>query len=165
MKKLIIASLLISLCSFGAMAQHRTIGLRMSNVLEVSYQRNVSDVNFWEFDGGFWNFGNGAQASAIYNWIIASPEWSPEGEWNWYLGVGGSMGLVWGNKYHYGDEELGCFLGVAGLVGLEYNFWFPLTLSADFRPVVGPYFGDGVYFYDRIIFDAFWPTISARYRF
>ena len=31
--------------------------------------------------------------------------------------------------------------GVAGRIGVEYNFWFPLQLSFDWRPVIGPEFG------------------------
>ncbi len=165
MKKILLVGLLLSACSFGAFAQHRAIGARVSNTLEVSYQREAGESNFWEFDGGLWHFGDGAQASAIYNWIVASPDWTSKGEWNWYAGVGGSLGMVWGEKYHNGSEDLGCFVGVAGLVGLEFNFWFPLQVSADLRPVVGPYFGDGVTFHSDVFLNAFWPTLSARYTF
>lgn len=164
MKKVIFISFL-ALCTLAATAQHRAIGLRLSNTLEVSYQMNASGTNFWEFDGGLWHFGDGAQASAIHNWIFASPDWSPKGDWNWYAGVGGALGLVWDEHYHQGSEDLGCFVGVAGLVGLEYNFWFPLQVSADLRPVIGPYFGDGVCFHSDVFLNAFWPTISARYLF
>lgn len=163
MKKVLLLSVALSFCSLSLFAQHRAIGLRLSNAVEVSYQREAGSANFWEFDGGLWNFGNGAQASALYNWIIASPDWTSKGDWNWYLGVGGSTGLVWGNSYHHGSEDVGCFIGVAGMCGLEYNFWFPLSVSADFRPVIGPYFGDGVTFYGKVLYSAFWPTLSARY--
>lgn len=165
MKKILIASLIMTLCSLGAMAQHRAIGLRLSNTVEVSYQRTAGETNFWEFDGGVWNFGNGAQASAVYNWIIASPEWSPKGEWNWYLGVGAGTGVIWGDEYFQGDEDLGCFVGVAGMLGLEFKFWFPLTVSADVRPIIGPYFGDGVHFSNYWLSALYWPTLSARYTF
>jgi len=165
MKRIFLVSVLVSMCAFASMAQHRAIGLRLSNCVEASYQRSVGEANFWEFDGGLWEFGNGAQASALYNWIIASPEWSPKGEWNWYLGVGAGVGMVWGKDYVHGDEELGCFVGVAGMLGLEYKFWFPLAVSADIRPVVGPYFGDGVHFNPHILSGLYWPTLSARYTF
>jgi hypothetical protein len=29
------------------------------------------------------------------------------------------------------------FLGAAGRAGVEYDFWFPLQLSLDFRPTLG----------------------------
>ncbi|MCQ2608610.1 MAG: hypothetical protein MJ197_07995 [Bacteroidales bacterium] len=164
MKKLLVVALL-SMFTMGAMAQHRAIGARLSNVVEVSYQRQASGSNFWEFDGGLYDLGLGAQVSAVHNWVIASPDWSPKGEWNWYLGVGASVATIWGEAYHQGNENLGIFAGVAGMVGLEYTFWFPLQLSADFRPVVGPYIGDGVHFNGDLLFHAFWPTISARYKF
>ena len=165
MKKVLMFFVLFSMCALGAMAQHRAIGLRLSNAVEVSYQREAGEANFWEFDGGLWNFGNGAQASAVYNWIIASPEWSPKGEWNWYLGVGAGAGVVWGPNYHYDSEDIGCFVGVAGMLGLEYKFWFPLAVSADFRPIIGPYFGDGVHFNPHLLGALYWPTLSARYTF
>lgn len=163
MKKVII-SLLFGMLATGAFAQSRAVGVRVSNVLEVSYQFNATKPNFWELDGGVWNSGKGAQASIIHNWVIASPDWTSEGEWNWYLGVGGQMGMVWNNAYNDNDG-LGCFVGVAGMFGLEYTFEFPLQLSADVRPFVGPYFNDGVSFNSQVLFNTFWPTVSARYMF
>ena len=49
-------------------------------------------------------------------------------------------------------------LGVAGQVGLEYTFWFPLQLSLDIRPQLG------------LVNSAFgiwgwYPHLSVRYRF
>lgn len=164
MKKVFLISLLVSLFGIGAFAQSRAVGFRVSNVLEVSYQFNATRPNFWELDGGLWNTGKGAQASIIHNWVIASPNWTSEGEWNWYLGVGGQMGLVW-DKLYNDNEDLGCFVGVAGMFGLEYTFDFPLQLSADVRPFIGPYFNDGVTFNSQVFFKAFWPTVSARYMF
>ncbi len=164
MKKLLVVALL-SMFSMGAMAQHRAIGARLSNVLEVSYQRQASGSNFWEIDGGVWSNLHGAQASAVHNWVIANPDWTSKGEWNWYLGVGAGVATVWDNAYHHGNENLGLFVGVAGMVGLEYTFWFPLQLSADFRPMVGPYIGDGVHINGDVLLNVLWPTISARYKF
>ena len=165
MKKLFLIGLIVSLCATGSYAQSRAIGLRLSNSFEVSYQMDAGSSNFWEFDGGMWYWGRGCQATALYNWILASPRWSSRGDWNWYAGVGGSLGFIWANRYHHGNEDLGCFVGVAGICGLEYNFWFPLNVSVDFRPVVGPYFGDGVWFNTDVFVSAFYPTISARYIF
>lgn len=165
MKKGILICLFFSVFSVGAFAQHRAIGARLSSTLEASYQREAGSSNFWEFDGGLWMNGCGTQASAVYNWIVASPHWAPKGEWNWYVGVGGGLGVIWGNAYHQGAEDVGCYVGVAGMVGLEYTFWFPLQVSADFRPIVGPYFGDGVSFNTSAFLNAFWPTVSVRYRF
>lgn len=76
-------------------------------------------------------------AAATYDWLnpfnTVIP-WNHKGEWNWYMGVGG------GASYWFGG-----FLnvGVAGRIGVEYDFWFPLQLSFDWRPVIGPdiYFG------------------------
>lgn len=71
-------------------------------------------------------------AAATYDWLnpfnTVIP-WNHKGEWNWYMGVGG------GASYWFGG-----FLnvGVAGRIGVEYDFWFPLQLSFDWRPVIGP---------------------------
>ena len=164
MKKVLLISLLLNLATMGAFAQSRAIGVRFSNVLEVSYQFDAAKPNFWELDGGLLNMGKGAQASIIHNWIIGSPNWTSQGEWNWYLGVGGLMGLTWDNTYN-DNGNLGCYMGVAGMFGLEYTFDFPLELSADVRPFVGPYINDGVSFNTRVLANSFFPTVSARYRF
>ena len=49
-------------------------------------------------------------------------------------------------------------LGVAGQVGLEYTFWFPLQLSFDIRPVLGLGFNYGFHW-------SVMPAIGVRYRF
>ena len=66
--------------------------------------------------------------------------WDEEGEWHWYMGVGGAAGYVaW--------ADLG-FFGAAGRVGIEYDFTFPMQISIDYRPVIGVAFngaGAGCY--------------------
>jgi hypothetical protein len=55
------------------------------------------------------------------------------------------------------------YLGVAGNVGVSYSFKFPLQISADFRPVIGPYFGKNISgFYSSGLFDG---AISVRWKF
>ncbi|MEE1183368.1 MAG: hypothetical protein UHZ06_02640, partial [Paludibacteraceae bacterium] len=57
--------------------------------------------------------------------------------WNWYAGVGAGVGF-WGFNNIYG------FGGVAGRIGIEYNFWFPMQLSLDYRPIIGVGGSNGV---------------------
>lgn len=91
--------------------------------------------------------------------------WDKKGKWNWYLGVGAAGGYGWKDKikitdlvdgnrvyegwsvyaptkstiWNSGDyyvQNWG-YIGAAGRVGVEYEFWFPLVISADFRPTLG----------------------------
>ena len=62
--------------------------------------------------------------------MIAQPNWTSRGEWGFYAGPGASVGLGLGEANYL-------TLGVAGMVGLEYSFWFPLQLSLDFRQHIG----------------------------
>ncbi|MCQ2369016.1 MAG: hypothetical protein MJ007_00875 [Paludibacteraceae bacterium] len=85
----------------------------------------------------------GVEAAATYDWInpggVRFP-WSHKGSWNWYVGVGADVAYMHiinvggGKGSHWGS------VGVAGRIGVEYNFWFPLQLSFDYRPVIGPAF-------------------------
>ncbi len=45
------------------------------------------------------------------------------------MGVGGAIQTNFG--FNAG------FVGAAGRIGIEYDFWFPLQLSIDFRPTLG----------------------------
>ncbi len=59
--------------------------------------------------------------------------WDKKGEWHWFMGVGGSGGFVFPNAVYNGWW----YAGVAGHIGFEYDFWFPLQLSLDWRPSIG----------------------------
>jgi hypothetical protein len=56
--------------------------------------------------------------------------WDYKGDWNWNLGVGAGAGI-------YGFKDPTVYVGAVGHVGVEYNFWFPLQLSVDWRPNIG----------------------------
>ncbi len=76
----------------------------------------------------------GVEAAATYDWIFPIRSWQEKGEWNWYAGVGAGAGYFW---------PASGYVGAAGRIGVEYNFWFPLQLSFDWRPIVGPVFSFG----------------------
>ena len=139
-----------------AVAQPRAIGVRLGNGLEVSYQHTL-DNNFIQADLGLMGFGANINANATYNWTLAKPQWTDRGEWSVYAGPGAGLGLGWVGGASYFN------IGVVGMVGLEYTFWFPLQLSIDLRPQIGCVFAKnvGAAFYS----DSWVPALSVRYRF
>lgn len=153
MKKIIlIAALAFGLVATAA-AQPRAIGLRLGNGGEVSYQHTLGQ-NFIEVDGGL---GVGFKktlnvgATGIYNIMIAQPQWTDRGEWGFYAGPGAAVGLGLGENNFF-------TLAVAGMVGLEYNFWFPLQVSIDYRQQLGYGFNHEFYYPASI-------CLGVRYRF
>ena len=152
MKKFFIAAALALGFAVAASAQPRAIGLRLGWGAEASYQHTVYNEDFVEVDLGLCTF-DGLNASAVYNFMIAQPAWTDRGDWGFYAGPGlavGMGGLTTDSAYFN--------LGVAGQVGLEYTFWFPLQLSFDIRPVLG--FGFNYGFHWSVM-----PAIGVRYRF
>ncbi len=140
MKKSILIAVVALVCGTMAYAQPRAIGGRLGAFNGVSYEHGFGDSNMLEIEAGFGCVGGidnafgyigSIQAAVTYDWIDpfgATFPWEHKGEWHWYLGVGGAGGYVFNNAG---------FIGAAGRAGVEYDFWFPLQLSIDFRPVVG----------------------------
>ena len=156
MKKIILAAALVLGFAVAASAQPRAIGVRIGNGGEVSYQHQLG-ANFLEVDGGLglgfdgvFNVG----ATGIYNFMIAQPNWTDRGEWGFYAGPGAAVGMKLGNS-----ENDGYFhVAAAGMVGLEYTFWFPLQLSLDLKPTLGFGFNHGFHW-------GVMPAFGVRYRF
>lgn len=115
-------------------AQPRAIGGRLGYGAEVSYQHSLGASNMLEVDFGFPAF-HGLEAAVTYDWLFPINSWQEQGSWNWYAGVGAGLGM-------YNFNHVTGYAGVAGRLGIEYNFWFPLNLSLDWRPIVGPYFSE-----------------------
>ncbi|HET8886629.1 MAG TPA: hypothetical protein VFM70_09795 [Salinimicrobium sp.] len=142
MKKSLL-SLLVFMFAFTAYSQSiskNAIGLRLGDNdgfgTEISYQRGLSENNRLELDLG-WRSSDHIDAfrlTGLYQWV-----WNIEGGFNWYLGAGAGIGSVSYDESHFGnDHDNDNFFGlVAGDVGIEYNFDFPLLLSLDFRPEIG----------------------------
>lgn len=154
MKKIILIAAMICGFAVAASAQPRSIGVRIGNGGEISYQHSLG-TNFLEVDGGLGLGFDGTfsvGATGIYNFMIAQPTWTDRGEWGFYAGPGVGVGLGVGETNFFN-------LSAAGMVGLEYTFWFPLQLSLDFRQHVGIGFnGHGGWFPSSI-------GLSVRYRF
>ena len=95
---------------------------------EISYQRYLQENNRLEFDLG-WRDSNNVDAFklvGLYQWVFPI-----EGDFNWFVGAGAGIG-----SFDAGEND-GIFALVAGDIGVEYNFEFPLILSLDFRPELG----------------------------
>ena len=139
MKKLLLVAILAVAGVAATVAQPRAIGVNLGYGFDVSYQHSLGESNMIDLAVNFPLVGNtiGIGASCTYDWInpfgTAIP-WNNKGEWNWSLGVGAGGGL-------YGLEVAKItpiwYAGVVGHVGVEYNFWFPLQLSVDWRPNIG----------------------------
>jgi hypothetical protein len=165
MKKLsLLAIILIATCTV-AIAQPRAIGGRIGWNVGASYQHGFGEKNMLQADldfVGFW----GIQGTVTYNWLFPINSWSGPGSWNWYAGVGGGLGCrFWGWGYDgWGGYGGRFFAGVAGMIGVEYNFKFPLQLSLDYRPLIGPSFGKGgVGLFGEGLWTGF--AIGVRYKF
>ena len=131
MKKLALVTVILIATCVVAMAQPRAIGGRLAYGVGVSYQHGFGEKNMLQLDIDFPAYSWGVQVAATYNWIFSIDSWTKPGSWNWYAGVGGGIGVDW-----WGTG----WAGVAGMIGVEYNFKFPLQLSIDWRPVIGPWF-------------------------
>ena len=138
----------------GVSYQH---GLGENNMIEVELGLGVGGVNSWgeKVYSTRYHYNYSAptlQAAFTYDWIDPFGKkfpWEHKGEWHWYMGVGAAAGYGWGGgtmgvsadgshvSYGITGHNNWGFVGAAGRVGVEYDFWFPLQLSVDYRPVLG----------------------------
>jgi len=133
MKKFLFIAVL-AVASLAAYAQPRAIGANLGGGIGFSYEHGFGESNMLDVAvsvpviNGF-----GIGGSVTYDWIDpfnAPVPWNEKGEWHWYMGVGGSGGI-------YGFSSPAWYAGVAGHIGIEYDFWFPFQLSLDWRPSFG----------------------------
>lgn len=148
MKKIILVAAMVLGFAIAASAQPRAVGLHGGWGVELSYQHTLGE-NFVEAELGL--TGGAFGLTGIYNWMLATPQWTNKGEWGVYAGPGASAAVFKG----------GAAVAVAGRIGLEYTFEFPLQLSVDLTPQIGAAFvkGGGLYL------NGFIPSLGIRYRF
>jgi len=160
MKKMFLTlALVVSMVgALSAQNEKNAIGLRFGNGGEISFQTALGSANRLELDLGLnsWNNNSGYSGfglSGIYQWV-----WNLDGlapGFKWYAGLGPQLGSWSGNA---NTNYQGFALGLAGQIGLEYNFNIPLQLSLDYRPswyiLPGSYGGA----YDGI-------ALGVRYKF
>lgn len=130
MKKIIFIAVFVLGLTTAASAQtnSKAIGIRALWGAEISYQHPLSGSTRLEVDLGLggWDHG-GFLLTGTHQWL-----WNLSGDLDWYAGVGPQLGSV-----HYQKDDAwksGFGLGIAGQVGLQYNFPIPLQLSLDYRP-------------------------------
>ena len=133
MKKYLFIAVL-AMASVMAYAQPRAIGANLGSGLGFSYQHGFGEANMLDVSANIPVLGGwGINGKVTYDWIDpfgATVPWNEKGEWHWYMGVGGAI-ATYGWGFNNG------FIGAAGRIGIEYDFWFPLQLSIDFRPTLG----------------------------
>lgn len=164
MKKILFIAVL-AMASVMAYAQPRAVGVNLGSGLGVSYQHGFGEANMLDVAVsvpvlGGWGIGG----KVTYDWIDpfgATVPWNEKGEWHWYMGVGGSGGI-------YSFQAPNWYVGAAGHFGIEYDFWFPLQLSLDWRPTIGVvgYHGDngGGFGFNLLgLYDGI--TLGVRYKF
>ena len=133
------------LASSTLCAQARALGGRSFYIGEaVSYQHQLTEKTMLEAELGLSLSSVGVETVVTHDWLFPITSWQKRGTWNWYAGVGAGAGYSW--LWGWGNYG---YVGVAGRLGIEYNFDFPLSLSLDWRPIFGPRFGSGnIGFYD-----------------
>lgn len=160
MKKNILTLLVFTISVLSMNAQEisdKTLGFRLGDNGgiggEISYQFAKNDANRIELNLGLRD-SNGVSAyklTGTYQWVWDLDELSEN--FNWYAGFGGGVGS-WKNKALDASSTV---LVATGVVGIEYNFEFPLLLSLDIRPEFG--FNDA---YDGLNSDI---ALGIRYQF
>ena len=161
MKKLLLVAFMAVMGIAAAVAQPRAIGVNIGYGADVSYQHSLSEANMLDISLNLPSF-SGIGAKVTYDWInpfgTAVP-WEHKGTWNWYLGVGASGGLY----ELLSSKPNAWYVGAAGHVGIEYQFWFPLQLSLDYRPTIGVLGSSKVAFNPYGLYDGI--SLGVRYLF
>lgn len=126
-KNILAIALLLGITVFAeAQTNDRTVGIRGGWGTELSYQQPLKETTRLELDLGLYGWSRGDFVlSGTHQWLFA-----PNGGFNLFVGVGPQIGNYWWDK----EEKYTLGLGIAGQLGMEYNFDFPLQLSLDWRP-------------------------------
>lgn len=146
MKKLFLLAIVAISGVAVVVAQPRSVGLNLGTGCGLSYQHGFGESNMLDIAANIpvLYAGLGIGGHVTYDWIDpfnAPVPWNERGEWHWYMGVGGAGG-VYGL---FSKEAINSwYAGVAGHVGIEYDFWFPLQLSLDWRPCIGVAGSEGI---------------------
>lgn len=143
MKKTLVLVIVTMFASTTLCAQARALGGRSFYIGEaVSYQHQLTEKTMLEAELGLSLSSVGVEAVVTHDWLFPISSWQKRGTWNWYAGVGAGAGYNWAHPLLLGYYSIPYgFVGLAGRIGVEYNFDFPLNLSLDWRPIIGPAFG------------------------
>lgn len=166
MKKSFILVAILAIVSVGmAVAQPRAIGLNLGSGVGLSYQHSLGEANMLDVAASIPVLVDGFGIGGIvtYDWINPFGKvipWDYEGTWNWYLGVGAAGGMY---GLFSSEAPNVWHAGVAGHAGIEYQFWFPLQLSLDYRPTIGVAGNNGIGFDLNGLFNGI--SLGVRYSF
>ncbi|MBQ2440926.1 MAG: hypothetical protein II502_01885 [Paludibacteraceae bacterium] len=164
---LLIIITILSVNSLSYAGGPRAIGANLGGGFDFSYQHAIGTKNMLDISAGFpWaamsGYGFGLGGGVTFDWINpfnTQIHWEEDGEWNWYMGIGASGGLLFGKDTEQGT---GAYTGLLGHIGVEYDFEFPLQLSLDWRPTMGVYINGGSEFYMPGLFAI---SLGVRYKF
>ena len=130
MRKTLVLVIVTIFASTMLSAQARALGGRSFYIGEaVSYQHLLTEKTMLEAELGLSLSSVGVEAVVTHDWLFPIRSWEDIGSYNWYVGVGLGAGA-----YLFSNTTI----GVAGRIGIEYNFWFPMQISIDYRPLIGP---------------------------
>jgi opacity protein-like surface antigen len=129
MKKIFTIAALLTFCmsAYAQAPYDKAIGLRLGSSVGATYKQFISNTNAIEAIVDLDLLDNDAlklNLTGMYLW-----QWNISGAdgLSWYVGPGVSVGT------RIGDNP-GFNLGFDGMIGLEYKFNIPLSLSLDFNP-------------------------------
>lgn len=133
MKKIFLTSfILLGIFFFSevsAQNYNSAVGLRAGFGLTGTYKKFLNESNALEAYLGIAYYG-GFNAGAMYQ-IHKPLEQLGIENLDWYFGGGAYFG-TWGS-YGFGGDYF--FLGINGVIGLDYTFEnYPINISADFAP-------------------------------
>jgi hypothetical protein len=155
MKKNILGMIIFASIAITLNAQPRAIGGRLGGDIEFSYQHQLGH-NMLDATAGFWikHDYTTIGVAGVYDWVFPVNSWRQKGSWNWYAGPGAGFGLTFGKEINIPVN-----LAIGGQIGIEYQFWFPLNLSLDYRPMINivGFNSMGIHFYGI--------ALGVRYRF
>lgn len=150
MRKLFLTCFLaMGLLAANAQYKH-SLGLALGSPSGISYKTFLSDNKAWDLTLG--GLGNYFTFTGMYE--IHTPI---QNNLQWYYGPGAHIGAWSGNNY-----GSGAFLGVDGVIGIEFDPDIPFAFSLDLRPginLAGNEWDNGHHWF-------FWQSqLSIRYIF
>jgi len=151
MKKFFIISLFLLITSFSIEAQN-AIGIRLGPYNGITFKHGMGSANNLEILLSSYSHDNSWILTGLYEW-----QQPLEGDFDWFIGIGGHIGHYDYKKYYYGYDD-GNYFGADFILGIEYNFSsVPFNISADWKPSFN--FGG----YERHGYDG--GALSIRYKF
>ncbi len=158
MRKLSVLLVVILASASVASAQRWGVGGRLTNGAQAVGQYVFWNDNYMEARLGLgYNGHYGPDISLTHYWNVKNWDWTPG---NWFLDIGGGANTVISKNHLFVGAQ------VSGRFGYTFEE-FPLSLSVDFSPVIGPNIGlkkgSGTTFWVEGLF--YNPGLSCVYRF